>query len=227
VSVSDKRIEVDVIPYGGVEEPDRSVHLPNDHRLNVLGVREAFDAADTVLLPGGLEVRVPTIPGLALLKIIAWYDRRFLSKRDATDLDGIINWYSDGPFLDDLLEEADILDVYDFDIVLAAAHRLGRHIGLIAGHEGRAAVLAGLDDEDLRARLTSDMGRATTGHSMRLLALADGIRCSQGDEARSCCGAPPSDAGTPAEGFGMGRSSSTARDHTVGGRSPGERRTAS
>lgn len=86
----------DVIPYGGVEEPDRSVHLPNDHRLNVLGVREAFDAADTVLLPGGLEVRVPTIPGLALPKIIVWYDRRFLNKRDATDLDEIINWYSDG-----------------------------------------------------------------------------------------------------------------------------------
>lgn len=48
VLVGGAAVEVDVVPYGGVETPDRSVLLPDEHLLNVLGIREAFDAADTV-----------------------------------------------------------------------------------------------------------------------------------------------------------------------------------
>src|SRR5664279_1714852 len=71
VQVLGAAVDVDVVPYGGVEGPDRSVIFPDDHKLNVLGLREAFDAAQTVRLPGGLQVRVPTVPGLAVLKILA------------------------------------------------------------------------------------------------------------------------------------------------------------
>ena len=175
VSLAGSSVEVDIVPYGGVEGPDRTVRLPDDHKLNVLGVREAFDAAVTARLPGGVEVRVPTIPGLALLKIITWRDRRLLSRRDATDLDEIINWYAEGPFLDQLYDEVDILARYDFDVALAAAHRLGRHIGLLAGHDCTTAVLAILGDDELRVRLANDMGRPPTADPTRLWALANGV----------------------------------------------------
>jgi predicted nucleotidyltransferase len=92
VHVHGVAVEVDVVPYGGVEAPDRSVVFPDDHKLNVLGVREVFDAAQTVRLPGALDVQVPTVPGLALLKVMAWADRRLLDRRDAVDLDEIISW---------------------------------------------------------------------------------------------------------------------------------------
>jgi predicted nucleotidyltransferase len=72
VSLAGSPVEVDIVPYGGVEGPDRTVHLPDDHNLNVLGIQEVFDAAVTARLPAGAAVRVPTIPGLALLKIITW-----------------------------------------------------------------------------------------------------------------------------------------------------------
>jgi hypothetical protein len=96
VQVLGATVDVDVVPYGGVEGPDRSVVFPDHHKLNVLGTREAFDAAQTVRLPGGLDVRVPTVPGLAVLKILAWADRRLQSSRDAVDLDEIIGWYGEG-----------------------------------------------------------------------------------------------------------------------------------
>jgi predicted nucleotidyltransferase len=166
-------VELDIVPYGGVEEPDRIVHLPDDHNLNVLGIQEVFDAAVTALLPAGAEVRVPTIPGLALLKIITWSDGRLLSRRDATDLGEIINWYAEGPFLDQLYDEVDILGRY---VALAAAHRLGRHIGLLAGRDCTTAVLAILGDDELRAPLANDMGRPPTGDPARLWALANGVR---------------------------------------------------
>jgi predicted nucleotidyltransferase len=175
VPLAGSPVEVDIVPYGGVEEPDRTVHLPDDHNLNALGIQEVFAAAATAQLPAGPEVRVPTIPGLALLKIITWRDRRLLSRRDATDLDEIINWYAEGPFLDQLYDDVDILGRYDFDIALAAAHRLGRHIGLLAGRDCTTAVLAILGDDESRARLANDMGRPPTGDPARLWALAGGL----------------------------------------------------
>ena len=191
VSLAGSPVEIDIVPYGGVEEPDRTVHLPDDHSLNVLGIQEVFDAAVTARLPGGAEVRVPTIPGLALLKIFTWRDRRLLSRRDATDLDEIINWYAEGPFLDQLYDEVEILGRYDFDVALAAAHRLGRHIGLLAGRDCTTAVLAILGDDELRVRLANDMGRPATADptapvgsgssGWQRIACRSPQRCSSGD----------------------------------------------
>ena len=52
VDVDGVHVPVDVVPYGGIEAFDRTVDLPDDHRLNVLGLREAFATAQTArLLP--------------------------------------------------------------------------------------------------------------------------------------------------------------------------------
>ncbi|WP_447004387.1 hypothetical protein ACRAKI_32950 [Saccharothrix isguenensis] len=77
--------EVDVVPYGGIEQDDRTVMWPDDHAMNVLGFREAVDTAQTVLLPDGVVVKIPSIPALALLKLFAWRDRHRDDTRDALD----------------------------------------------------------------------------------------------------------------------------------------------
>jgi predicted nucleotidyltransferase len=176
VQVFGGAVEVDVIPYGGVEEPDRSVVFPDDHRLNVLGVSEVFDTAQIARLPGALDVWVPTVAGLALLKIMAWADRRLQSRRDAVDLDEILGWYGDEAFLNDLFEDTDLLARYDFDVELVGAHRLGIQIRELAGSRAGERLLAILDDAGLRARLASDMGRTGTRNPRRVDALAGGIR---------------------------------------------------
>jgi len=63
--------EVDVVPYGGIEQANRTITWPDDHVMNVLGFREAVDSAQTVLLPDGVSVKVPSIPALVLLKLFA------------------------------------------------------------------------------------------------------------------------------------------------------------
>jgi len=88
--------EVDVVPYGGIEQADRTIMWPDDHAMNVLGFREAVDSAQTVLLPDGISVKVPSIPALALLKLFAWRDRHHHDTRDAVDLGTIVEWYSSG-----------------------------------------------------------------------------------------------------------------------------------
>lgn len=55
VRVSGVPVPVDIVPYGGIEAPDRTIHLPDEHTLNVLGLREAHDAAQLACLPGGVQ----------------------------------------------------------------------------------------------------------------------------------------------------------------------------
>lgn len=175
VQICGTPVAVDIVPYGPIEAPDRTVRLPDEHTLNVLGLRETHAAAQTVRLPGGVQVHVPTVAGLTLLKLVAWSDRHLLHRRDAVDLDEIIGWYTEGPFLDALYQDVEVLARYDFDVEPAAAHRLGADIGALLSAPARAEVLAILR-EDRQARLSGDMGPSSTRHPHRLPALTDGLR---------------------------------------------------
>jgi predicted nucleotidyltransferase len=97
-------VAVDVVPFGDVETRDRMVDWGDGSRMSALGLSEAFARAERARLPGGTEVLVPTVPGLAVLKLSAWSDRRLETRRDAVDLQTIIGWYSTEALLDELYE---------------------------------------------------------------------------------------------------------------------------
>jgi predicted nucleotidyltransferase len=100
-----REIQVDVIPFGDIENADRTVALPDDHELNVLGFREASDASVTVRLPGDVIVPVASLPAQSLLKLFAWRDRRYDDRRDAIDLRSILDAYHEGRYLDALYDD--------------------------------------------------------------------------------------------------------------------------
>ncbi|WP_053722456.1 nucleotidyl transferase AbiEii/AbiGii toxin family protein [Saccharothrix sp. NRRL B-16348] len=167
--------EVDVVPYGGVERADRTILWPDDHQMNVLGLREAVDSAVTVLMPDGVTVQVPSIPALALLKLFAWRDRHRVDTRDAIDLVVIINWYSSGHYWDRLYdEEFDILERFGHDPRVAGAALLGRHMSDLLGDQAVAVLVDVVDNEDLMGRLARDM--AAVRAAELVTAMGDGIR---------------------------------------------------
>jgi len=150
--------EVDVVPYGGIEQADRTIMWPDDHAMNVLGFREAVDSAQTVLLPDGISVKVPSIPALALLKLFAWRDRHHHDTRDAVDLGTIVEWYSSGVHFDRLYDEdIDALEKFDFDPPPAGAWLLGSHIPVLLDDMGVTELLRVLDDQELMGRLVKAM----------------------------------------------------------------------
>jgi len=55
------------VPYGGIEQADRTIMWPDDYAKSVLGLREAVDSAQTVLLPQGVSVQVPSILAIATI----------------------------------------------------------------------------------------------------------------------------------------------------------------
>ncbi|MBB5806055.1 putative nucleotidyltransferase [Saccharothrix ecbatanensis] len=150
--------EVDVAPYGGIEQEDRTIMWPDDHAMNVLGFREAVDTAQSVLLPDGVAIKIPSIPALALLKLFAWRDRHRDDTRDALDLATMIEWYSSGKYHDRLYgEDYDVLVKSDLDLSRAGARLLGSHIPALLDDDGIAELLRILDDHELMGRLARDM----------------------------------------------------------------------
>jgi predicted nucleotidyltransferase len=64
---------LDIIPFGGVERPDRSIAWPTEGAevMSVAGFAEALASAVVVRLPGRVSIDVAPLPALALLKIWA------------------------------------------------------------------------------------------------------------------------------------------------------------
>ena len=91
-------IPVDIIPFDGAEEEDRQIAWPprRDLVMKVLGYREALAAAIKVRMPGDFEVNVVSLPALAIMKLVAWTERRHIAPRkDAYDLWLLLRSYSD------------------------------------------------------------------------------------------------------------------------------------
>ena len=167
--------EVDVVPYGGIEQEDRRIVWPDDHEMNVLGLREAVHTAQVVLLPDGVTIKVPSIPALALLKLLAWEDRHHDDTRDALDLATMIGWYSSEKYVERLYaEDFHVLEKFDYDPPPAGAWILGAHIPALLDDGGITELLRVLDDDVLMGRLARDMKSPRA--ALLLQALSRGVR---------------------------------------------------
>lgn len=125
-------LPVDVVPFGGIERPDRTIAWPPEHAevFDCFGLREALATSVMAILPGGTSVRVPSIPALATLKLTAWRDRKHTHPgRDAGDLFLYMRHYITCGNLERLASNhGDILEDPEFDYEPAAARLLGRDI---------------------------------------------------------------------------------------------------
>lgn len=118
-------IPVDLIPFGSIEDQSRHITWPSDAAvMNVLGFEEADRTAQPVLLPDAVQIRVPEIATLLVMKLAAWGDRK--RDKDATDIQLLALHYGDiseGRLFGD---EMPTYSAMGFDMVLAGARLLGR-----------------------------------------------------------------------------------------------------
>lgn len=146
-------IEVDIVPFGGVEHPDRTITWPDEMSMNLLGFQEAFDAAELVRIGDGSTVRVAPLTAQFFLKLLAWSDRKHVTTKDAVDLRSILDASAMPPFIDSLYDvDLAVFEFHGYDPLDAAAHRLARDAALLLGPIGREAVRAILQRE------VSDLG---------------------------------------------------------------------
>jgi predicted nucleotidyltransferase len=171
-------VEIDIVPFGGIESTDRTIRWPNDHVMNslvmnVVGFTEALATAVRVRLPGDVSIAVASLPAQSVLKLLAWQDRRWLSRRDAIDLRTILHSYHQGPYLEVLYADfGPLLEKHGFDPVHAGAERLGREAGATFVS---AAIAELLSNEQLCDALAADMGCQVAENRALIAAYREGF----------------------------------------------------
>ena len=160
-----KQTPLDLVPFGPLEAPEGTIRWPKHQAaMNVLGFREAVDTALQIDVGDGLIVPVVSLPALALLKLLAWHDRRTTKNTDAPDMSLIMRNYFDAGNRDRIWEVApDLLEIHGFDTDLASAALLGRDARRTALPATRDAVIPLLEDEKSYNTLLADtVARAAT-----------------------------------------------------------------
>lgn len=153
---------LDLIPFGGVAQPDNQIAWPPDRSvvMNVAGYGEALASAVSVEVEPGFVVRVASLASLAILKVVAWTDRGRGDPRDAIDLATLLRRYGAAGNEGRLYgAEIGVLERVDYDLDLAGARLLGIDAGRIAAHATRAQIRALLDDPVRMDRLVLDVAR--------------------------------------------------------------------
>jgi predicted nucleotidyltransferase len=143
-------VEVDIVPFGTIEK-EGAITWPDEQTVMItLGFDEAYKDTILVRLAEDIEIRVCSLAGLALMKLIAWNDRRNRYRKDAEDLGFIMPNYLDAGNSDRILgedaEHGDLLTA-DFDYYLAGARLLGRDVGRLLTDRSYVPIMRILDDQ--------------------------------------------------------------------------------
>ncbi|MGA1796526.1 MAG: nucleotidyl transferase AbiEii/AbiGii toxin family protein [bacterium] len=160
-------ILIDIVPFGSITDENKRISWPPEHEIfmSMLGFKDAFEYSIIVRLSSDplLDIRLPTLPGLALMKIISWKDAYPERKKDAEDLMLIMHSYEEAGNFERLYrEEHELLEEENFDTRLASIRLLGKDMGKISHPDTLHAVRKILDDETRERsqyRLVTDMIR--------------------------------------------------------------------
>lgn len=126
---------VDILPFGAIENVSRAIQWrQQDCEMNMMGFSEAYRAAIDVRITTSpsLIVKIVSLAGLALLKLLSWNDKPYERDRDAKDFSLIMHQYLDTKPADYVFDvHEDLAALGDYDLI--AARSLGRDMKTIAG----------------------------------------------------------------------------------------------
>lgn len=128
---------VDVLPFGGIEEKGTVRFDERDTQLVMLGFAEVLQRADPLLMADGRTMHVAPLPGMCLLKLLAFGDRPD-RKKDLSDILAIIDQYFDVALEHLTTDHSDLFDEEDFDRNRCSARAIGRQIGTTIAANGPA-----------------------------------------------------------------------------------------
>lgn len=138
-------IVVDIIPFGQVATAEQKIEWPPDADvvMNVAAFSDAWASRVEIQVDATLIIPVVSLPGLIILKLFAWFDRR--DDRDVIDIQRLMETYADAGNNDRLYEqESEELERVDFDLTLAGAYLLGKDAYKVTNEKTRAQLMAAL-----------------------------------------------------------------------------------
>ena len=120
-------LAIDVLPFGEIEQQFTVKFNDRKTELHVLGLSEVLKSPTSVEIENK-TLLIPPLPGMIVLKLVAWSDRPDRRENDLSDILRIMENYFDLEF-DEIVEfHNDIFPEEDLDPLLVSAEVLGRKI---------------------------------------------------------------------------------------------------
>jgi predicted nucleotidyltransferase len=157
-------LPIDLIPFGGVASGGEIIEWPpsRDIVMNVAGFEEALRSSTALEIAPGFVVRVASLTGMSLLKLVAWSDRGRETDKDAVDLYRLMTSYADAGNTDRIYDtEMDLLEAAGYDMELAGAELLGRDVRGLATPRMLEQIRLLLKSESDFERLVNQIARTT------------------------------------------------------------------
>jgi predicted nucleotidyltransferase len=154
---------VDIIPFGDIESPQSTIAWPPDGSviMNVIGYEEVLATATPVKIADDLIVPIASLPGLTVLKLIAWRDRHAETTKDARDLAMLFRYYHAAGNQERIYaEELPLMEAVEYDLDLASPRLLGKDVLRMASTATLEQLNALLNNAKMIDRLTMHMSSA-------------------------------------------------------------------
>ena len=150
-----EEIKIDLVPHGGLENPAGQIAFPPDGAfvMNTTGFKESYESAVTVRLSKGIQIRVVSLAGLAILKFIAYDDRPHERQTDLQDIWFLAINYLSATDEHRLYEDANIMNDETFDFRTVGARFLGRDMARLLTEQTREIILKHLSEDNASAGL--------------------------------------------------------------------------
>lgn len=125
--IFDNNIQIDLLPFGGLDLEDLGLSHVIALTKTTNGFAEVHKNGTAQVEIEGQSFAVSTLPGIVLLKLIAYDDRPEIRGKDLNDIGNIVQHYD--YIVGELVFEDEFIDLLDLDNRLAAsAQLLGRQI---------------------------------------------------------------------------------------------------
>lgn len=87
--------ELDIVPFGELAKADDKIYWPpeEDHAMSVKGFTEIANETIKLHVDEEFYINVASLPGIFILKLTAWNDRNYKTRKDADDMSHIIASY--------------------------------------------------------------------------------------------------------------------------------------
>lgn len=126
-------ILIDLIPFGGIEKAGYvSFNDKFDTKFSIIGFNEVYENISMGEI-SNTSINIATLPGICILKLIAWSDRRSGREKDILDIHSIIQHYFDIESETIYNEHLDLFNNENFEKINAGARVLGRQMKNIIG----------------------------------------------------------------------------------------------
>lgn len=124
---------IDIVPFGGVAEDDGNIYWPPDETIamSVWGFPEMADSTISIEIDQEFSIKIASLPGLFILKLVAWRGRHLFGSKDAYDMALLLTNYLNINIERAVNEHYDLYEMEEFDPVIAGAKLMARDVKLL------------------------------------------------------------------------------------------------